>query len=205
MRRLRRRFIGAMRMTRGIGRLRSHEVASAAQRKRPSPRPAFQRRYVFPVFSCDLGRVARRELTPIFSPLNAALLRMALRRAYPIVSQLARSLLNGFDVNPFAEPTVSDYVPDYLIREQAAVGALVLFAVLRVIGAAVACERRWRILALEHVFIAAACIYCVPQLFDLLTQASNVHAALAALEGKAVGCAIALFFAPIVSHKLGYE
>jgi len=29
--------------------------------------------------------------------------------------------------------------------------------------------------------------------------------AFAELEGKAIGCALALFCAPIVSHKLGYE
>jgi hypothetical protein len=31
------------------------------------------------------------------------------------------------------------------------------------------------------------------------------HAAGAALEGKAAGCAIALFCAPILGHRLGLE
>jgi len=31
------------------------------------------------------------------------------------------------------------------------------------------------------------------------------HRALIELEGKVIGCALALFCAPIVSHKLGYE
>jgi len=39
----------------------------------------------------------------------------------------------------------------------------------------------------------------------LLTQLYGSHAAGAELEGKASGCAIALFCAPILGHKLGYE
>jgi hypothetical protein len=100
---------------------------------------------------------------------------------------------------------MTEFIPDYLIREQAAVGALVAFGVLRVIVAAVAYDRGWRIAMVEHCFIAAAALYCVPQLFDLLTHAYNVHAAAAELEGKAAGCAIALFCAPILGHRLGFE
>ncbi|WP_322105670.1 hypothetical protein [Paraburkholderia sp. J41] len=95
-------------------------------------------------------------------------------------------------------------LPDYLIREQAAVGALVVFGVLRVIAAAVALTHGWRIVRIEHAAIGAAVLWCAPQLVELMTQATSV-AALAELEGKAVGCAIALFFAPILSHRLGYE
>jgi hypothetical protein len=69
---------------------------------------------------------------------------------------------------------MTEFLPDYLIRQQAAVGALVLFGVLRVIFAAVAYERGWRIAIVE-------------------------------LEGKAAGCAIALFCAPILGHRLGFE
>lgn len=45
---------------------------------------------------------------------------------------------------------MGEFIPDYLLREQAAVGALVMFGVLRVIGAAVAYERGWRIAAIEN-------------------------------------------------------
>ncbi|SEA11978.1 hypothetical protein [Paraburkholderia sartisoli] len=100
---------------------------------------------------------------------------------------------------------MGEYLPDYLIREQAAVGALVVFAVSRIIFAAVACDRGWRIPIVERCFIAAAALYCVPQLFDLLIHAYGTRAAFAELEGKVAGAAIALFFAPIVGHKLGYE
>lgn len=100
---------------------------------------------------------------------------------------------------------LSAFLPDYLIREQAAVGALVAFGVLRIIGAMVAYERGWRISVVEKCFIGAAVMYCVPQLFDLLTQSGSSRAAAAALEGKAVGCAIALFCAPILGHRLGLE
>jgi hypothetical protein len=98
-----------------------------------------------------------------------------------------------------------EYLPDYLIRQQAAVGALVAFGVLRVIGAAVACGRGWRISYMERCFIAAAVLYCLPQLFDLLTHSYGMRSAAAELEGKAAGCAIALFCAPILGHRLGYE
>lgn len=95
-------------------------------------------------------------------------------------------------------------LPDYLIREQAAVGALVVFGVLRIIAAAVASVRHWRILKVEHAFIGLAVLWCVPQLFDLLVQADSANA-LANLEGEALGCALALFCAPVLSHRLGFE
>ncbi|WP_233864473.1 hypothetical protein [Paraburkholderia adhaesiva] len=95
-------------------------------------------------------------------------------------------------------------LPDYLIREQAAVGALVVFGILRVITAAVACARGWRILVVEQAFIGVAVLWCAPQLFEWLWHPTSTNA-LAELEGNAVGCAIALFFAPILSHRLGYE
>ena len=100
---------------------------------------------------------------------------------------------------------MGEFLPDYLIREQAAVGALVMFGVLRVLGAVLAYERGWRISVLEKCFIAAAVVYCLPQLFDLLTHMYGSRAAGAELEGKAAGCAIALFFAPILGHRLGVE
>jgi len=95
-------------------------------------------------------------------------------------------------------------LPDYLIREQAAVGALVTFGVLRIIAAAVARARNWRILTVEHAFIGLAVLWCLPQVFDLLWHPGSV-AALATLEGEALGCALALFCAPVLSHRLGYE
>jgi membrane associated rhomboid family serine protease len=103
------------------------------------------------------------------------------------------------------EAIMGEFLPDYLIREQAAVGALVVFGVLRVIGAVMAFQRGWRISTVEKCFLAAAVIYCAPQLFDLLTQLYGSHAASAELEGKVSGCAIALFCAPILGHKLGFE
>jgi len=92
--------------------------------------------------------------------------------------------------------------PECLIREQTAVGALVVFGVLRVIAAAVAFEKGWRIVVVERCFIAIAALYCLPQLFDLICGA---HFAAAELEGKSAGCAVALFCAPILSHCIGYE
>jgi hypothetical protein len=100
---------------------------------------------------------------------------------------------------------MGEFLPDYLIREQAAVGALVVFGVLRLIGAMLAHERGWRIAVVEKCFIAAAVLYCLPQLFDLLSHMYSSHAAGAELEGKAAGCAIALFCTPILGHRLGLE
>ena len=101
-------------------------------------------------------------------------------------------------------PIVHAPLPDYLIREQASVGALVAFGVLRVIAAALARTYGWRIGTVERVFIAAATLYCMPSLADVLVQ-HYAAGALAELEGNAAGCAIALFCAPILSHRLGYE
>jgi len=99
---------------------------------------------------------------------------------------------------------MGEFLPDYLIREQAAIGAVVVFGVLRVIGALLAYQHGWRISMVERCFMAAAFLYCLPQLFDLLTHFTNSHVAAAELEGKVAGCAIGLFFAPVVGHKLGY-
>jgi hypothetical protein len=100
---------------------------------------------------------------------------------------------------------MGEFIPDYLIREQAAVGALVLFGVLRVLAAAVAVGRGWPIGIIEKCAIGAAMLYCAPQLADLLTHSYALRAASAEFEGKAIGAAIALFFSPILSHRLGYE
>ncbi|PLZ01694.1 hypothetical protein CY652_15090 [Burkholderia sp. WAC0059] len=99
---------------------------------------------------------------------------------------------------------MSDWLPDYLIREQTAVGALVAFGLLRIIAAAVARTQGWRIATVERVFIGLAALYCLPQVPGLFMH-PHVPYALAAIEGKAAGCAIALFCAPILSHRLGYE
>ncbi|WP_233882817.1 hypothetical protein [Paraburkholderia flagellata] len=95
-------------------------------------------------------------------------------------------------------------LPDYLIREQAAVGALVAFGFMRVLAGAIAFARGWRIGWVEYAAIGAAALWCAPQLLALIANPSSV-AALAELEGNAAGCAIALFCAPILSHRLGYE
>lgn len=97
------------------------------------------------------------------------------------------------------------FVPDYLIREQAAVGALVLFGVLRVLAAMTACSRGWPIAVIEKCAIGVAALYCVPQLIDVLAHPYIVPGSTAELEGKIIGAALALFFSPILSHRLGYE
>jgi|SRR6185312_11302755 hypothetical protein len=98
-----------------------------------------------------------------------------------------------------------DYLPDYLIREQMAVSALVTFGVLRVLAAALLWRRGWEAAWADKAGIAAALLYCAPQLFGLLSHSYFLPGAMAELEGKMAGCAIALFGAPILSHRLGYE
>ena len=100
---------------------------------------------------------------------------------------------------------MGEFLPDYLIREQAAVGALIVFGVLRVLSAIIALGRGWSIAIVEKCAIGAAVLYCAPQLLDLLTHSYVVHSATAEFEGKVIGSAIALFFSPILSHRLGYE
>ncbi|MGN6648642.1 hypothetical protein [Trinickia sp.] len=100
---------------------------------------------------------------------------------------------------------MGEFIPDYLIREQAAVGALVVFALVRVLAAVAACSRGWPIAIVEKCAIGLAGLYCAPQLFDVLAHSYVVHAATAELEGKVIGASMALFFSPILSHRLGYE
>jgi hypothetical protein len=96
-------------------------------------------------------------------------------------------------------------LPDEYLRTQMAVGALVLFGVLRVVAAAVGSRYRWRVSIVTRCFIVAAVLFCLPQIVEVLSFLSTSHRALAELEGKAIGCGLALFCAPIVSYKLGYE
>jgi hypothetical protein len=120
-------------------------------------------------------------------------------------TSLACSLLNPLQLIICVARDLMDVsLPDYLIREQAAVGALVAFGFLRVLAAAVAVTRGWRIALVDYAAIGLAALWCAPQLIALIVDGSSA-AALAQLEGNAMGCAIALFFAPILSHRLGYE
>ncbi|MGN6084929.1 hypothetical protein [Trinickia sp.] len=100
---------------------------------------------------------------------------------------------------------MGEFIPDYLLREQAAVGALVVFAVARILAAVTAFNRGWPIAIVEKCAIGVAALYCAPQLVDVLSHSYVVHAATAELEGKVIGAAMALFFSPILSHRLGYE
>ncbi|MDR5770592.1 MULTISPECIES: hypothetical protein [unclassified Caballeronia] len=95
-------------------------------------------------------------------------------------------------------------LPDEYIRAQMAVGALVAFGVARVVAAAIGAQRGWRIPVVTNWFIGVAGIFCAPQMLEVLLVASS-HTAYVELQGKVIGCAVALFCAPIVSHRLGYE
>ncbi|SIT44204.1 conserved hypothetical protein [Paraburkholderia ribeironis] len=118
---------------------------------------------------------------------------------------MARFPLKCMQTTDASGHIMGEFLPDYLIREQAAVGALVAFGLLRLFGAMLAYEHGWRIPVLERCFIAAALVYCLPQLYDLLAHTYGARAASAELEGKVAGCAIALFCAPILGHRLGFE
>ena len=71
---------------------------------------------------------------------------------------------------------MGEFIPEYLVREQAAVGALVLFGVLRIVAAAVAFEKGWRMSIMQAYCIAIAVLYCLPQLFDLFTHLYGMRA-----------------------------
>jgi hypothetical protein len=100
---------------------------------------------------------------------------------------------------------MTTYIPDYLIRGQMAVGTLVAFGLIRIIVASLAHERGWAIAVIERLFVLAALVYCLPQLATLLSAGAPAYVATAELEGKVIGCAIALFCAPILSHRIGFE
>jgi len=95
-------------------------------------------------------------------------------------------------------------LPDEYVRAQLAVGALVVFGVARVVAAVLGARHGWRVPAVTRWFVVLAAVFCLPQVVDLLLHAES-HAAFVELQGKAAGCALALFCAPIVSHRLGYE
>jgi multisubunit Na+/H+ antiporter MnhE subunit len=95
-------------------------------------------------------------------------------------------------------------LPDEYVRAQAAVGAVVAFGVARVMAAAIGAQFAWRIASVTRVFMALAFVFCLPQLLDVLF-AVDTHTAFVELQGKMAGCALALFCAPIVSHRMGYE
>ncbi len=96
-------------------------------------------------------------------------------------------------------------IPDELIRCQLAVGALMLFGVARVVCASVGAQYGWRVRTVTRCFTGAAFVFCLPQLADVLALSTGSHVAFIELQGKIAGCAVALFCAPIVSHRLGYE
>jgi hypothetical protein len=95
-------------------------------------------------------------------------------------------------------------LPDEYVRAQLAVGALVALGVARVVAAGIGARHGWRISLVTRWFIGAAVVFCLPQLFEVLFAADS-HTAFVELQGKIIGSAVALFCAPIVSHRLGYE
>lgn len=95
-------------------------------------------------------------------------------------------------------------LPDEYVRAQLAVGAFVAFGVTRVFAAVLGAQHGWRISAVTRAFIVLSAVFCLPQLLDVLAAADS-YRAFVELQGKAAGCALALFCAPIVSHRLGYE
>ncbi|KND55416.1 hypothetical protein BPUN_2551 [Candidatus Paraburkholderia kirkii] len=74
----------------------------------------------------------------------------------------------------------------------------------RVVAAGLGARHGWRIAVVTRGFIGAAALFCLPQLLEVIFFADS-HTALVELQGKVIGCGVALFCAPIVSHKLGYE
>lgn len=95
-------------------------------------------------------------------------------------------------------------LPDEYVRAQLAVGSLVALGVARVVAAGIGAQQGWRISSVTRWFIGAAVVFCLPQLLEVIFIADS-HTAFVELQGKIVGCAVALFCAPIVSHRLGYE
>jgi hypothetical protein len=95
-------------------------------------------------------------------------------------------------------------LPDETLRAQLTVGALVAFGVARVVAAAIGAQRGWRIATVTQWFLCAAFVFCLPQILHIMF-AVDMHTAYVELQGKIVGCALGLFCAPIVSHRIGYE
>ncbi|CAB3779869.1 hypothetical protein [Pararobbsia alpina] len=100
---------------------------------------------------------------------------------------------------------MNDFLPDYLLREQSTVGALFTFLAIRYATLSVGLSHSVRRSTLSALYIGLACLFCLPQLADLLSEGTLARMAWPILEGKVLGCVLAYFGASALYSNLRYQ
>jgi hypothetical protein len=95
-----------------------------------------------------------------------------------------------------------DYLPDYFLREQNAVGALFAFLAIRYAMLSFGMSRSLRASTINAIYAGLVGMFCLPQLADLLVDGTVGQMAGPILQGKLLGCALAYFGASALYRTL---
>jgi hypothetical protein len=98
-----------------------------------------------------------------------------------------------------------DYIPDYLLREQNAVGALFAFLAVRFAMLSFGLSHAFRRSTINTFYLGFVGLFILPQLADLLADGTLARMAWPVLEGKLIGCTLAYFGASALYRNLGYQ
>jgi|ERR1700744_1843240 hypothetical protein len=101
--------------------------------------------------------------------------------------------------------SMNDFIPDYLLREQNTVGALFAFLAVRYAMLSVGLSHSLRRSTLGALYVGLVCLFCLPQLADLLSEGTLARMAWPILEGKLLGCVLAYFGASALYSNLRYQ
>ncbi|CAM2140984.1 conserved membrane protein of unknown function [Pararobbsia alpina] len=98
-----------------------------------------------------------------------------------------------------------DYIPDYLLREQNAVGALFAFLALRFAMLGFGLSHAFRRSTINSFYLGLVGLFILPQLADVFADGTLARMAWPVLEGKLIGCTLAYFGASALYRNLGYQ
>ncbi|RKP58965.1 hypothetical protein [Pararobbsia silviterrae] len=96
-------------------------------------------------------------------------------------------------------------IPDYLLREQYAVGALFAFLVIRVVALNIGASHALRRSTINGIYLALVGLFVLPQLADLLADGTLARLAWPIFEGKLIGCAIAYVGVSALYGNFGFQ
>ena len=94
------------------------------------------------------------------------------------------------------------FVPDYLMREQAMVGALVAFVAVRIGLGRLRGEWVIRARSMNLLYLGLTALYCSPQLVAVVLRSAAAQTAWPVIEGKLLGCTVAYFCGALLYRKL---
>lgn len=98
-----------------------------------------------------------------------------------------------------------DYLPDYLLREQNAVGALFAFLAVRFAMLSVGLSHAFSRSTINMVYVGLVGMFLLPQLADVFADGTVARMAWPVLEGKLIGCTLAYFGASALYRNLGFQ